>query len=94
MSRPRRDPEAVRVEQFRRAVMHSQIDAGLTQNKELAEAAGMPPSTLWKRMQQPDTMTIGELKKLVGVVPIDPGAVLALVGYLPKEILRVVNNSA
>lgn len=94
MSRPRQDPNVVRISRFQRAVEHGQVDAGLTKKKDLSEAAGIPYATLWKRLDNPDNMTISELRKLVGTISIDPEAVLALVGYAPKEILRVVDHSA
>lgn len=94
MSRPRRDPEAVRIEKFQRAVLHGQVDAGLPKLKNLADAAEIPYSTLWKRIDNPDNMTIGELRKLVSTIPLDPDAVLTLVGYSRKEILRRVEHGA
>jgi predicted transcriptional regulator len=94
MSRPRQNPEAIRKDRFRAAVGHGQVDAGLMSKKDLAEAAGIPYTTLWKRLEDPDKMTVEELKKLLSAVHIDPGAVLLLVGYSHKEILRVVDHTA
>lgn len=94
MSRPRQDPDIARKELFQRAVLHGQVDAGLTQKKALAEASGIPYATLWKRLDDPDNMTVAELRKIIGTIPIDPDAVLTLVGYSRKDILRRVDHSA
>ena len=94
MSRLRQNPDLMRIESFRRAVGHGQVTAGLVKTTALAEAAGIPYSTLWKRLDSPDNMTISELRKIVEVIPLDPEAVLALVGYSRKDILRLIDHSA
>ena len=94
MSRPRQNPEVVRVQQFQVAVQHAQVDAGLVKKSELCEATGIPYATLWKRLHEPDGMTVAELRKLIAAVRIEPQAVLALLGYTPKEILRLLDHTA
>ena len=94
MSRPRRDPDEVRVEKFKKAVAHSQVDAGLPRLKNLADATGIPYSTLWKRLDQPDNLTVGQLRSIISTTSLDPAAVLELVGYSRKEALRVLEHYA
>lgn len=71
---------------FQKAIGRAQVDVDLTQKKMLAEASGIPYSTLWKRLDRPEEMSLSELRKLLAVLPIPAEALLAFVGYKPKEI--------
>lgn len=73
---------------FQKAIGRAQVDADLTQKKMLAEASGIPYSTLWKRLENPEDMTMKEYAKLLSVIPVPAEALLAFVGYKLKEIRK------
>lgn len=84
MPRIRQNADVYARKDFQKAIGRAQVDADLTQKKMLAEASGIPYSTLWKRLENPDDMSLAELKKLLAVLPIPADALLAFVGY-PKK---------
>lgn len=94
MSRPRKDPEQSRIENFQKAVAHGQVDAGIPKLKNLSDATGIPYATLWRRIGNPDDLTIGQLRSITSIINVDPAAVLELVGYSRKESLRVLEHYA
>lgn len=94
MSRPRKDPEQSRIENFQKAVAHGQVDAGMPKLKNLADATGIPYATLWRRIDDPDKLTVEQLRSIIDVIGVDPAAVLELVGYSRKESLRVLEHYA
>ncbi|MBR3973254.1 MAG: hypothetical protein IKJ99_04825 [Oscillospiraceae bacterium] len=79
-------------EDFIKAICKAQVDANLMQKKQLAEASGIPYSTLWKRLKKPDDMSLKELKQLLTVIPIPADDLLKFVGYSCKERKRVVET--
>lgn len=70
---------------FRREIRIQQAFYELNQ-RELSAQAGIPQSTLSKRLKAPENLTVGELRKLVSVVHPDITTVLGLLGYTSKEI--------
>lgn len=73
---------------FRAEVRVRQGYCDLMSQQALADAAGIPRPTLRKRLLEPQTMTVEELRKLVGTLCPDPVAVLRLLGYNTKDIRR------
>lgn len=71
---------------FIAALRAGQGNAGLLQKKELADASGIPYSTLRKRLDNPEKLTVEELRQLIAAIPLAPEAVLAFVGYSAKDI--------
>lgn len=55
----------------------------------LAEAVGIPRPTLRKRLLDPGSMSVEELRKLVRAVKPDAGVVLKLLGYTSKDIKKL-----
>lgn len=94
MPRIRQKEHEYRAADFRRAVEHGCIDRGLDSKKALAEAAGIPYATLWKRLQDPDGMTVDELRRVVKAAGLPPEAVLELMSYQKREIMRLVERGA
>lgn len=70
---------------FIAAVRVGQGKAGLLQKKELADASGIPYSTLRKRLDNPEKLTVEELRQLIAAIPLSPAAVLSFVGYSAKD---------
>lgn len=85
MPRIRQYAERDAKKDFQKAIGRAQVDVDLTQKKMLAEASGIPYSTLWKRLESPEDMSLAELKKLLAVLPIPADALLAFVGYQIKK---------
>lgn len=77
---------------FQRAIRRAQVDADLMRKNKLAEAADIPYSTLWKRLEHPEDMTLGDLQKLIRVLPIPVEAVLTFLGYAAKDIKKMEAN--
>lgn len=85
MPRIRQNQESYMRKDFIAAVHVGQGNAGLLQKKELADASGIPYSTLRKRLEDPENLTVAELRKLVAAIPLAPEAILAFVGYSERS---------
>ena len=66
---------------FIKAIKKAQVDADIANTKQLAEAASIPHTTLWRRLQNPDTLTVGQLKTIIKTISLPPEAVLSFLGY-------------
>ena len=71
---------------FRKAIEHARTDAEIRSDRALAEAAGIPHTSLWRLLQEPEKMTLGQLRKLLKTIPLPAAAILAFVGYERKEV--------
>ena len=80
MPRIRQYEEKYAREDFCKAIAHAQVDAGVRTAKELAQAVEIPYTSFWKMMQEPEKITLGQLRKIVKEIPIKPADVLAFVG--------------
>ena len=89
MSRIRQYADTYAKKDFQKVIGRAQVDAELTQKKMLAEASGIPYATLWQRLENPEDLSLTQLRMLLKVLPIPPEAVLAFVGYTPKEIQKI-----
>ena len=81
MPRIRQYKEEYAKADFIKAIKKTQIDADISNFKQLAEQTGIPYTTLWRRLQDPDTLTVGQLKAIIKTIPIPPETVLAFLGY-------------
>lgn len=86
MPRIRQNARVYAENDFRRALRHSMVDAGLDSKREVADAAGIPHSTLCKRINDPGTMTVDEMCRLFAVIRPPVPVLLSLLGYPKKEI--------
>ena len=66
---------------FIKAIKKAQVDADIANTKQLAELVNIPYTTLWRRLQDPDTLTVGQLKAIITTIPLPPEAVLSFLGY-------------
>ncbi len=82
-----------RTEDFQKAVAHCRVDVGADQIKDIAAESGIPNSTLCKRLRNPDTFTIDELRRFLAVVPVSAYALLAFLGYAQKDIKGFLEDS-
>ena len=86
MSRPRKEPEELADDKFRREIRMKQGYYDLMTQRELAGSCGIPQPTLCKRLAKPENLTVAELRKLIGAITPDPLVILSLVGYSAKDI--------
>lgn len=82
MPRIRQNREEYARKDFRKAIDHAMTDADYRSIKALAEDLGIPYTSFWRMMQEPEKMTLGDLRKLCQVLPL-PGT--ALLQFLGKE---------
>ena len=78
--------ERYAVEDFRREIRCRQGYYDLMTVQAVADAVGIPRSTLHTKLREPESLGVEDLRKLIPVLHPDPRAVLALVGYTAKEI--------
>ena len=85
MPRIRQNEELYARKDFQTAIKHAKTDAEIRNLKSLAADVGIPYSSFWKLMQEPEKITLGQLRKLLSVIPLPASALLAFVGYERKE---------
>lgn len=61
---------------------------GLRSDRALAQAAGIPNTTLHPKMQDPNKFSVADLRKIIPVIHPDIGVLLKLLGYSNPEINR------
>ena len=86
MPRIRQNAQQYLESDFRKALNHCMVDAGLDSKKDVAEMAGIPHTTLCKRIREPDTMTVSEMRRLFLVVRPPADVLLRMLGYSVREI--------
>ena len=73
-------------EDLLREIRKGQGANGLMSCRSLADACGIPYQTLLRRLQRPEDFTLGEIKKLIKSVPVDPFVLLSFVGLREKDL--------
>lgn len=86
MSKLRCQADKRREDDFLEAIQQAQVKAKKRKLKPIAEDIDMPYSTFWNRYNNLDTLTLGELRRLLTVIPIPPEALLRFVCYDSKQI--------
>ena len=61
---------------------------------DLAEDSGIPRSTLSKRLNDPDSITVSQLRGIVSAIKPDAGIVLKLLGYTTQDIKKIKEGTA
>lgn len=89
MPRIRQNAQLYQENDFRKALSHCMVDAGLDSKKDVAAMAGIPHTTLCKRIREPDTMTVSEMRKIFRVIRPPAEVLLGLLGYPAKEIKKM-----
>ncbi len=62
---------------------------GIKTDRQLAELAGMSPSTICLRKKNPMDFSIGELRRMIPALKMDGEAILRLLGYTTKDIRAI-----
>lgn len=89
MPRIYQNAERYAKEDFMREIRVRQGYYDLMSQRALADATGIPRSTLWDKLRDPDKLEVADLRKLVKTIQPDPLILLALVGYDSKTIKKV-----
>ena len=71
---------------FLREIRIRMVSLGMRYDQDLAEATGIPSSTIALKLKAPDTLTIAQLRKIVAAIAPDPSVALAFLGYSTKQI--------
>lgn len=91
MPRIRQYAENYAAEDFRRE-MRSRMGFHDLSQRELAQKANVSQTTISNRIRNPNCITVGELRSINKVLGLNPGIVLALLGYSNKQITKAVSN--
>ena len=75
-------------ESLLREIRTRQGAADLMNNRALADASGIPYQTFLRRLKHPEDFTLGEIRLLVKVIPLNPFSLLSFVGYAKKDIKK------
>lgn len=92
MPRNRQNADKYSREDFRKEILVGMASIGLRYDQELAEISGIPNSTISGKLKEPEKFTVLQLRKVIKAVPLDPGAVLRLLGYDTKQIRLWIEN--
>lgn len=76
-------------EDFLQEIRTKQGRANLMNCKALSDVSGIPYQILLRRLQQPECFTLGEIKKLIKALRLDPITLLLFVGYAKKDLCKL-----
>ena len=85
MPRIRQYAEQYARKDFQQAIDIARIRADIRNTKALAENVGIPYTSFWRLLQEPDNITLGQLRKMLVVLPLSASDVLSFVGYDGKN---------
>lgn len=96
MPRIRQNAQQYAKADFLKEIRIRQGEFDLMTQTALSAAVGIPQPTMCKRMRDPDTITIPELRQIVQAIKPDAAVVLTWLGYTSKDIKRLAggNNNA
>ena len=86
MPRIRQYAEKYSNEDFLREIRSKQGYYNLRTQEELGNAMGIPKSTMRKRLINPESLTIQDLRSMIRVLNLSPVAVLKFLGWSDKAI--------
>lgn len=86
MPRIRQYAEKYSNEDFLREIRSKQGYYNLRTQEELGNAIGLPKSTMRKRLINPESLTIQDLRSMIRVLNLSPVAVLKFLGWSDKAI--------
>lgn len=86
MPRIRQYAEKYSNEDFLREIRSKQGYYNLRTQEELGNAIGLPKSTMRKRLINPESLTIQDLRSMIRVLNLSPVAVMKFLGWSDKAI--------
>lgn len=81
-------------EYFRKELRRQQGVYNLMSTRALGKDLGIPPSTLHRKIEEPEKFSVEDLRKLVAGLKLSPAAVLGLLGYNQKEIKKSMEEES
>ena len=63
---------------FRKVLQHRQVDLNIRSQRELSERLHMPQSTISKKLRDPGSITVAELRQILDAMGPAPDLALAL----------------
>lgn len=79
---------------FRKELRRQQGVYNLMSTRALGKDLGIPPSTLHRKIEEPEKFSVEDLRKLVAGLKLSPAAVLGLLGYNQKEIKKSMEEES
>ena len=64
----------------------------IPRDQDLADMTGIPLSTLWGKLKEPEKMTVLQLRKIIRALALDPEIVLRFLGYDGAQIKKLKEN--
>ena len=80
-------------ENLLREIRKQQGSRDLMNGKLLSDASGIPYQTLIRRLKNPEDFTLGEIRKLLKAIPLNPWVLLSYIGYSTKDINRLQESA-
>ena len=81
-------------EDFRKEIRRQQGVYNLMSTRALGKDLGIPPSTLHRKIEEPEKFSVEDLRKLIAGLKLPPAAVLGLLGYSQKEIKKSLEEES
>lgn len=86
MPRIRQNAAIYAREDLLRDIREKQGQQNLMTLTALSNASGVPYQILRRRLQNPDDLTIAELRKLYKAIRLDPMVLLSIIGFSHKDV--------
>ncbi|MBR2048310.1 MAG: hypothetical protein IJ960_06895 [Oscillospiraceae bacterium] len=80
-------------EDFRKAVFHGLVNQGLRHEKDLADLSGIPTATVNRKMKDPSSFTVSQLRLVITAAGLEPADVLRFLGYTTKQIKKMEESA-
>ena len=94
MSRIRQYAEEYLRADFLQEIRRCQGAADLMNGKLLSTASGVPYGVLMRRLKEPETFTLGEIRSIIKALHLNPVVLLKFLGYSGKDISKLKGDSA
>ena len=79
---------------FLQEIRRCQGAADLMNGKLLSNASGVPYGILMRRLKEPESFTLGEIRSMIKSLHLNPVVLLKFLGYSGKDISKLKGDSA
>lgn len=93
MSRPRVNPEEAAREAFRREIRVLRAQCDMKQSA-LADVVGVVPSVMSNLLADPDKISVGRMRRIVGALKPDLMVMLTLLGYSKRDLKELQKENS
>lgn len=88
MPRIRQNATKYADEDFRKELRRQQGVYNLMSTRALGKDLGIHHSTLHRKIEEPEKLSVDDLRKLIDGLKLNPAVILGLLGYKSKEIKK------